>query len=137
MNEGGGGIFDKEDPWAMPDLVVIDGGVGQLVGAAAIKGMAKASVYPHINMGQDSGDGSVEEELLISGLTLSEVAGSTSHMSSVPICALAKRNEEVFVYGKSGPVNTVPDSAALLLLRSLRDGESLVCFERTSKTTLR
>jgi excinuclease ABC subunit C len=116
---GEGGLVDEQDPWAMPDLVVIDGGVGQL--GAAIKGMASSGVYPHINMGQDTDDDVVEEDVLIGGLTSSEVAGNTSRMSSVPICALAKRNEEVFVYGKSGPVNSVPDSAALLLLRSLRD----------------
>ena len=39
---GKGGIVDEESPWALPDLVVIDGGPGQL--GAAVKGMSK-SVY--------------------------------------------------------------------------------------------
>jgi excinuclease ABC subunit C len=41
--------------------------------------------------------------------------------ASVAICALAKNQEEVFLYGMKGPVNDSPDSPALLLLRSLRD----------------
>jgi len=117
--DGEGGLVDQEDPWAMPDLVVIDGGIGQL--GAAIKGMAKASVYPYISIGQDGDDGLVEEEVLVDGLVASELAEHTSRTTSVPICALAKKKEEVFVYGNSAPVNTLPDSAALLLLRSLRD----------------
>eukprot|EP00428_Durinskia_dybowskii_P077190 CAMPEP_0170362062 /NCGR_PEP_ID=MMETSP0117_2-20130122/4133_1 /TAXON_ID=400756 /ORGANISM="Durinskia baltica, Strain CSIRO CS-38" /LENGTH=73 /DNA_ID=CAMNT_0010616457 /DNA_START=57 /DNA_END=274 /DNA_ORIENTATION=+ len=37
-------LVDKSDPWGMPDLVVIDGGKGQL--SSAVKGMAKAQIYP-------------------------------------------------------------------------------------------
>ena len=39
----------------------------------------------------------------------------------VALCALAKENEEVFVPGVKDPVNSSHDSAALLLLRQLRD----------------
>lgn len=36
--------MSEESPWSRPDLVVIDGGVGQL--SAAVKGMAKAGIFP-------------------------------------------------------------------------------------------
>lgn len=85
----------ENDPWQLPDLVVIDGGPGQL--SAAIKGMAKAGVGAAMQSSANIDD------------------------INVPICSLAKREEEVFVPGKSGPVNESPDSPALLLLRALRD----------------
>jgi excinuclease ABC subunit C len=94
---GAGGQVDEKDPWSIPDLVVIDGGQGQL--NAAIKGMSKAMVYP--------------------SKTSSDPGAPRSAI--VPICSLAKDKEEVFVPGRSTPVNQTPDSPALLLLRSLRD----------------
>ena len=86
-----GESVDAEDPWSLPDLVVIDGGPGQL--GAAVKGLANAGVEAR---GVDCNEG-------------------------VPICSLAKNEEEVFVYGQPRPVNDRPDSPALLLLRALRD----------------
>jgi len=73
-----------DDSWSPPDLVVIDGGKGQL--SAALKGISKAT-------GQET----------------------------VPICALAKDQEQVFVVGQADPVNDQPNTPALLLLRALRD----------------
>jgi excinuclease ABC subunit C len=40
---------------------------------------------------------------------------------TVPVVALAKKNEEVFVKNNAGPINNSTDSSALLLLRALRD----------------
>ena len=40
---------------------------------------------------------------------------------SVALCALAKENEDVFVPGVKNPVNSSHDTAAMLLLRQLRD----------------
>ena len=88
---------DTEDPWSLPDLVVIDGGKGQL--AAAARGMAKAGVFP---------TGSPEAKFAENGRT-------------VPLVSLAKENEELFAYAQTDPVNESNDSAALLLLRALRD----------------
>ena len=112
-------MVGQGDPWALPDLVVIDGGQGQL--SAAIKGMARANVAPY-SAGQGNGEVQMEVKIdrIESGnepLILEEAAARTS----VPIVALAKQNEEVFVHNQKGPVNDSPDSAALLLLRSLRD----------------
>ena len=86
-------LLDKEDPWAVPDLVVIDGGKGQL--NAALKGISKAADFAN-NDPRDV-------------------------RSLVAICALAKDKEQVFVPGRSDPVNDQPDSRAVLLLRALRD----------------
>eukprot|EP00977_Amphora_coffeiformis_P005928 scaffold1267_cov171-Amphora_coffeaeformis.AAC.4 len=94
---GCGGQVDAQDPWSIPDLVVIDGGQGQL--NAAIQGMSKAMIYP----------------------TTSEPDPSVPRSAVVPICSLAKNKEEVFVPGIPSPVNESPDTPALLLLRSLRD----------------
>lgn len=94
---GCGGQVDTQDPWSIPDLVVIDGGQGQL--SAAVEGMSRALIYP----------------------STAETDATAPRSAVVPICALAKNKEEVFVPGKSSPVNKSPDTPALLLLRSLRD----------------
>jgi excinuclease ABC subunit C len=39
----------------------------------------------------------------------------------VPVCGLAKREEEVHVPGQSGPLVTDPDQNGMLLLRAARD----------------
>lgn len=118
---GKGGLVEGKDPWTLPDLVVIDGGVGQL--GAAIKGMEKASIFPATRQSLPSEEGEIIEEHYVdsieSGLKL--VEGTLSRFGAVPICALAKNKEEVFIHGRSTPVNDSPDSAGLLLLRSLRD----------------
>jgi excinuclease ABC subunit C len=117
---GTGGLVGQDDPWSMPDLVVIDGGVGQL--GAAIKGMAKSNIFPRMPAFDMDGDIIVEEEVLDqrSVVTHNQMLSSPKKIV-VPICSLAKSKEEVFVFGKKRPVNDGPDSAALLLLRSLRD----------------
>lgn len=90
---------DPDDPWAIPDLVVIDGGKGQL--SSAIKGMMKAGVLPHGTSAPD------QSKMKVRG--------------RVALCALAKDKEEVFVPGNSNPVNDSQNSPAMLILRSLRD----------------
>jgi excinuclease ABC subunit C len=99
---GIGGPVEPHDPWAMPDLVLIDGGPGQL--GAAIKGMSKAQVFP-LNEAEP-------ERRATSG------KGRTA---AVAVCALAKSNEDLYVHGMSSPVNETKDSPGLLLLRALRD----------------
>jgi len=69
---------------AVPDLVLIDGGKGQL--AAALEALKEAG--------------------------LDDV---------VPVVSLAKREEEVYVPGRSTPLELAPDDAGLLLLRRVRD----------------
>lgn len=106
-----GTLVDQNDPWAKPDLVVIDGGKGQL--NSALKGMAKADVFPYV------GSVIIEEEYtalipLLQGRKL-------GRCTSVPIVSLAKNKEEVFTVNNSKPVNERPDSPAILLLRAIRD----------------
>mgnify|MGYP001004425711 CR=1 FL=1 len=75
---------NKVDPFAIrPDLVVVDGGKGQLNAAL-----------------------SALEELGI---------------EDIPVISLAKREEEVFVPGRSEPVILDRDSEALFLLQRVRD----------------
>lgn len=94
QNDGSGSTED----WAIPDLVVIDGGKGQL--SSAIKGMEKARV---VVSRMDHHLGTIQGEL------------------NVAVCALAKGEEQIFVDGRSDPVNDTSDSPAVLLLRALRD----------------
>ncbi|CAB9530352.1 system protein B [Seminavis robusta] len=98
---GHGGLVEEDDPWALPDVVLIDGGKGQL--HAAAKGMAKARVFP--------AEGKKEQS----------PPNGSKRGASVALCSLAKNHEELFVFGAKAPVNEAPDSPALLLLRALRD----------------
>jgi excinuclease ABC subunit C len=74
---------DRTDWSVRPDLILIDGGKGQL--------------------------NAVAEVLRESG------------MPDIPIAGLAKQNEEIFVPGRSTPLNLPPGSAASKLLQRLRD----------------
>jgi excinuclease ABC subunit C len=92
----------SSDPdWAVPDLVVIDGGKGQL--SAACKGIRAAGVGVYGIDPNDDATGAV----------------------FVPVCSLAKRNEEVFALNDSGaalvPLNDSPDEPGVLMLRQVRD----------------
>jgi excinuclease ABC subunit C len=77
----------------------VDGGKGQL--SSAIKGMLKVGVLPCNDVLQ--------------------MYANMSARASVALCALAKENEDVFIPGVKDPVNLTQDSAAMLLLRQLRD----------------
>jgi excinuclease ABC subunit C len=110
-------LVDESDPWSMPDLVVIDGGKGQL--SAALKGMAKANIFPD-DFSTQTSSGPFEAE----GFVIAEEEYPQTNRGTfarVPVIALAKQLEEVFVTGSSAPVNHSADSSALLLLRALRD----------------
>lgn len=120
--------MDADDPWSIPDLVLIDGGLGQL--NAACKGMAKVGVLPKqnstVNMKptiEREGDEFeiVEEVLPDYSYDDLPTVDESQRSTSVAVCALAKNQEELFVHGQKSPVNNSPDSPALLLLRSLRD----------------
>lgn len=121
-------LVDGTDQWAMPDLVVIDGGKGQL--SAALKGMSKANVFPE-GPSKDSqfisSAGADDDNAGFDILEISEEfyppskASASKQCANVPIVALAKRNEDVFISNNSDPVNKYADSSGLLLLRALRD----------------
>ncbi len=68
----------------LPDLLLIDGGAGQVAAAAGVL-----------------------QEL---GLT-----------EEIPVVGLAKREEELYFPGRSGPVANNPNSPPMLLLRAVRD----------------
>lgn len=68
--------------WPMPDLIVIDGGKGQLSSAK--------KVLDELNV-------------------------------DLPLIAIAKREEEIFLVGKPEPIRLAYDSAALHLIQRMRD----------------
>jgi len=118
-----GALVDKTDAWAMPDLVVIDGGKGQL--SAALKGMQKAGVFPAFVSSVEATDASLDglgDTIVIHEETYPPLhVVPTERQTTVNVVALAKNKEEVFVSSHSDPINDSPDSPALLLLRALRD----------------
>jgi excinuclease ABC subunit C len=109
------GLVEKDDPWSVPDIVVIDGGKGQLT--AALKGMAKAHFFPSNVHSIVSGSDKFifEQEVSPCGVR------TTPSPVFVPVIALAKREEEIFQPGSKHSLNEKTDSPALLLLRALRD----------------
>ncbi len=72
-----------EEGQSLPDLILVDGGKGQL--SSAISAMASVNLPP------------------------------------VPVIGLAKRREEIFVPGRSDPLDTDRDGAASKLLQAVRD----------------
>jgi excinuclease ABC subunit B len=128
-SEDGKHLVDSSDPWAMPDLVVIDGGKGQL--SAALKGMSKANVFPD-DPYSFFPDVAVSDDATTKSTKLEKVdiveeiyppleASVSKQQAFVPVVALAKKKEELFVRHESVPVNESADSSGLLLLRALRD----------------
>ena len=73
----------KTDEKPLPDLVVIDGGKGQLSAA--------------------------------------EAALESLQLGNLPLISLAKRDEEIFVWGRADPIRLSRRSAALKLLQRIRD----------------
>jgi excinuclease ABC subunit C len=114
-------LVDESDPWSLPDLVVIDGGKGQL--SAALKGMARANILPEISPTEIQSPVAVAEGIDEDFMIAEEQypPRNHAHIARVPVIALAKQHEEVYVTGSSTPVNKSSDSSALLLLRALRD----------------
>nr|MBA2248415.1 excinuclease ABC subunit UvrC [Chloroflexia bacterium] len=77
------GSGDKEGKWTkLPDLVIVDGGKGQL--GAALEGLNEVGMV-------------------------------------VPICGLAKEQEEIFLPGRSDSIMLPRDSQALFLVQRVRD----------------
>ena len=73
----------EEDAWPVPDLLILDGGKGQLsAGAAAL---------------------------------------SDAGLLQIPIAALAKEREELFVPGRPDPIVLPPRSQGLFLVQRIRD----------------
>ncbi len=91
-------IADDEKFNKLPDLMLIDGGKGQLSAAQAAMNFCRS----------------------LQGKTCdSKVAAS--HLPDIPMIALAKRIEEIFVPGKSEPIVLREDNPTLHMIQRLRD----------------
>ncbi|CAJ1942476.1 unnamed protein product [Cylindrotheca closterium] len=103
VNGAGGPVADN-DPWGLPDIVLIDGGPGQL--NKAVEALVSQRIFP--------ADGFYNRP-----------TKGTKRSATVVVCSLAKginRNkDDLYIYGSNEPINTSTDSPGLLLLRSLRD----------------
>lgn len=99
---GAGGPVAENNPWSIPDVIIVDGGIGQLNAAVEAQ-----RIFPIDGSNHITGHSST-------------LAGA-KRSASVVLCSLAKNHEELFVYGSNKPINNSDDSPAMLLLRALRD----------------
>lgn len=90
-----GKILEEKEQWEMPDLIVIDGGKGQL---SAVVKVIEDLLNEFRGMGQDV-DFNVAEQVI----------------------SLAKREEEIFRPGQSQSIQLSLSSPALKMLQRLRD----------------
>ncbi|MBL8031868.1 MAG: excinuclease ABC subunit C, partial [Candidatus Doudnabacteria bacterium] len=98
------GIMNHGQPWPTPDLIVIDGGKGQL--SAALEAQEEVMRL------QVTG----ESKNLNSNLK-----PTTSHLPTIPMVGLAKRIEEIFLPHNPEPIVLSHDHPSLQLLQRLRD----------------
>ena len=128
----------KPNSQPLPDLVMIDGGKGQL--SAAMEALAECGLTPEVGQaeGTTDSDASDASDAKLRGSTTTSSSSSSSSSSSksaatnngvwykgrcMAVVALAKREEEVFVPGHGAALESLrnPASPALLLLRQVRD----------------
>ena len=91
-------LADDEKFNTLPDLILIDGGKGQLSAAQAAMNFCRS----------------------LQGKTCSSKVAS-SRLPNIPLIALAKRIEEIFVPGKSEPIVLREDNPTLHMIQRLRD----------------
>ena len=91
-------LADDEKFNTLPDLMLIDGGKGQLSAAQTAMNFCRS----------------------LQGKTCSSKDAS-SRLPDIPLIALAKRIEEIFVPGKSGPIVLREDNPTLHMIQRLRD----------------
>ena len=91
-------LADDEKFNTLPDLMLIDGGKGQLSAAQAAMNFCRS----------------------LQGKTCSSKDAS-SRLPDIPLIALAKRIEEIFVPGKSEPIVLREDNPTLHMIQRLRD----------------
>jgi excinuclease ABC subunit C len=97
--------LDKEDPWSLPDLVVVDGGKGQLSVALAAARDALVDIQPG------------------TGLPIIALAKERDTVtdSANPIQPDNKRPDRVFLAHVKDPIVIAPTSAEMFVLARLRD----------------
>lgn len=101
-----------EEGGALPDLIVIDGGKGQLSSAVDIL----------TKLGLRSASESISERIGAGEMgRKEEIANPKSPITNLSVIGLAKRLEEVFVPGVSDPQSIPKTSSGLRLLQHIRD----------------
>ncbi len=110
-----------EEQSEFPDLVMVDGGKGQL--SSAVEALSKLGV--HVVSSHSSFV--IGQSSLVSGQESQGGGGAEGQgsggagMRKVPIIGLAKRLEEVFFPGESEPLSLPKTSSGLKLLQQVRD----------------
>ncbi len=101
-----------EEGGILPDLIVVDGGKGQLSSAVA--------VLENLGLKEPA----------------TELPRPTSHIPSLPVIGLAKRLEEVYLPGVSEPQSIPKTSSGLRLLQRIRDEAHrfAITYHRTLRT---
>jgi excinuclease ABC subunit C len=107
-------------PWPTPDLIVIDGGKGQLSAALEAQKQVSSKKFTEDSAGKGN------------------YVLSTKHLalSTIPMIGLAKRIEEIFLPHNPEPVVLSHDEPALQLLQRLRDEAHRfgITFHRTLRS---
>ena len=120
-----------EEQSELPDLIVIDGGKGQL--SSAIESLSELSIS---NFQLPILDKDVLVEKL-SNETKEENAQQTSNFKfQIPIIGLAKRLEEIFLPNENEPILLPRSSSSLKLLQQIRDEAHrfAITFHRSLRT---
>ena len=100
--------------WPRPDLIVIDGGKGQL--SAALEAQEEVMRLP------DSAKATTGEQVTDENKNSnSNLSPLTSHLPTIPMVGLAKRIEEIFLPHNPEPIVLSHDEPALQMLQRLRD----------------
>ncbi|MBM4165880.1 MAG: excinuclease ABC subunit C [Ignavibacteria bacterium] len=136
-----------EENLEMPDLIVVDGGKGQLSSAIEALNELNVASYEFRVRGEQGSNGVMEKWR--SGVTenetpstfhltpkITEHATRNSQLVTIPIVGLAKRLEEIFLPNESEPILLPRSSSSLKLLQQIRDEAHrfAIAFHRSLRT---
>lgn len=111
----------KASPWPRPDLIVIDGGKGQLGAALKAAKSQALNTKPHLSSEANTGAKGETNSKHETQHQNHNLKASSYKLKAIPMIGLAKRIEEIFVPGKKEPIVLPHSSPALQLLQRLRD----------------
>jgi excinuclease ABC subunit C len=115
--EGAAGSPSPEDPWRLPDLIVIDGGKGQLGSALAAARDTGVDVRP--GLGLPIVALAKERDFAAAGAPAHGAPGDPP--AQAPAQAKDRRPDRVFLPNVKDPIPIRPNSAEMYVLARLRD----------------